>query len=177
MDIFDGPFDGPYDLPENGDDLSDDLLKPIKMFLEAGFKDGQPIKKSWFHDALGIPEPKPTMQFSEAQGLQLEFLKKFERFRLRILHEANIVLKTEYGSGCYSILPAKDQVAWSQTRFEKDLATSFKKAIDRVTFLRVDELTPQERAEAVNAAAVVATLKTHMNAAKASAKRRKSVFN
>jgi hypothetical protein len=46
-----------------------------------------------------------------------------------------------------------------------------------MTFLRVEELSPKERAEAVDAAASVASMKTHLNAARAAAKRRKIVHS
>jgi hypothetical protein len=165
---------------EDGDHVNDSydpLLKPLTKFLEAGFKDGQPIRKSWFYEALELTEPSPGMNFQDASKLQLAFLGKFESLRWRILHEANLALKSERGSGCYSIVAATEQVAWAQGIFEKDLTKVFKEACDRILFLRVDELSPQERAAATDAAASVASMRAHMNAARAAAKRRKIIFS
>jgi hypothetical protein len=159
------------------DDAIDPMLKPLTKFLEAGFKDGQPIRRSWFYKALEIPEPTPGMNFQDAQKLQLRFVSLFERLRLRILQEANLALRSEHGSGCYSIVPASEQIGWAQARFDKDLSSTFKATSDRMTFLRVEELSPKERAEAVDAAASVASMKTHLNAARAAAKRRKIVHS
>lgn len=159
--------------PENEKPSNDVVGDAIEKFLAAGFKDEQPITRSWFYGAFGFREPTNLMPFKDAQELQLMFVGVFHRFRERLLEECNLALKSNHGAGSYCVIPAKEQVGWAQKRFDKDLNDAFKSALNRITFLRIEELTPSERAAATDAAANVASMKSHLNAARAASKRRK----
>jgi hypothetical protein len=164
----------PTEIPENYPSNQEDPVEgALRAFSLAGFKDGEPIPRKWFYDALGIAEPTtPGLSFEDAQKLQLKFLGLFERFKSELLENDCLALKSVQGFG-YAIVPVADQTHWAQKTLERDLTSSFRSATARLTFMRVDQLTPAQKNEAVSALANVASMRAHMNAARAAAKRRK----
>jgi hypothetical protein len=113
-------------------------------FVEEGYGPGDAVPHSWFYERFGITEPTPDMKYGHAQKVELAYLENMTELKDYLLREHCIDLKSRHGFG-YEVVPPQKQAADAYDRMGRRVRKEFRKAVERVTHVRVAELTTDQQ--------------------------------
>jgi hypothetical protein len=88
-----------------------------------------------------------------------------------LLCDHSIALKSIRSEG-YAIVPPAEQPSWAKKHLDKELSEAFRTASARASFVRMEGLTDAEKNAATATQASINTMRAHITAARATAKRR-----
>lgn len=124
----------------------------VEDFLAAGFQPGDVIPHAWLADHFGMPllNDAATMTPSEYRDRQFLWLAHIEAVKAELLEQHQILLRSVYGEG-YRWIPSGEQTGVAVEEFEREARRAYRKAGQRLTHVRVAELTDGQRQENLDA--------------------------
>jgi hypothetical protein len=120
----------------------------VEDFIGAGFNPGDLVPHSWLADHFGMPQLSDamTMTPSEYRDRQFTWLAHVECFKSALLEDHQIFLQSVYGEG-YRWVPPQEQTGVAVKTFEREARRVYRQAGMRLTNVRADELTDEQRRE------------------------------
>lgn len=124
----------------------------VRDFMEAGFRPGDLIPHSWLAEHFGLPllDDAAMLTPAEYRNRQFEWLQHVEAVKAELLERHQVLLRSVYGQG-YRWVPPHEQTGVAVEEFEREARRAYRKAGERLTHLRVAELTDAQRQENLNA--------------------------
>lgn len=124
----------------------------VEDFLSAGFGPGDVIPHSWLAEHFGMPmlDDAIALKPVEYRERQFAWLQHIEAVKAELLEKHQIFLKSVFGEGYRWVLPS-EQTGIAVGQFEREAKRAYRKAGNRLTHLRVAELTDQQRQENMDA--------------------------
>lgn len=132
----------------------------VQAYFEARYVDGEVVPHAWFYAQFGLMMPTPTMTVEEADKIELQRLAQMSGFKDVMLREHCRAIRNHPGKG-YAVVPVQEQTAWAMREHEQELRKVAERLIDLVTYVRLDELTVEQRAANADARVKAAAIR-HM---------------
>lgn len=128
-----------------------------RKLIAAGLPDGSTIPMQFIRDALGLRDPKgldgesalrEQAQFNFAMGELKESLLSNHRIALRLVPSVG-----------YIVTPPEDQTRLALKDHGSEVCNALHRAVQKVTFVRMDGLTEEQRKENTDAQAKLVSLR------------------
>lgn len=132
--------------------LSPAWKQAVKEFLAAGFMAGDVVSHDWLGERFAIPrqDEEAMLTPAEFRDRQLRWLQAIESFKAELLELHQIYLASVPGEG-YRWVPPHEQTGLAVAKFERAAKHAYRQVGDRLTHLRVGELTDEQRRENLDA--------------------------
>lgn len=138
----------------------------VRDFLAEGFKSGDILSHAWLEQRFGLD---PVNDDSKLTALafrerQFRWLSCIEGFKSELLKQHRVCLASVFGQG-YRVTPPAEQSELATDAFEGEVTRAYRKAALRLKFIRIEELTNEQRRENADAVARLSMLRgMHKNA-------------
>lgn len=129
--------------------------RALRMLIERRLEYGQVIHKSELRELFGLAEPITAAGQEELNG---EFLQQLSALRQELLEQHRLELRTMPSDSSYELVPPSAQTGLALSEGLHDLRLATRKMARRLTFIRHEELTDEERRKNADAQAKAAML-------------------
>lgn len=140
---------------DNGEtSLLPEWRQALKDFLAMNPQPGFTIEKAWLMRAFGIDEPVTA---DDQKKAELRFLQSMDSFRDCLLVEHMVDLKTVPGVG-FRVIAPQDQTRHAIITRTRNAKRELARMVREVSFVKLDELTDEQRRENTDARVKAANL-------------------
>jgi hypothetical protein len=115
---------------------------------------GSLITREWLTDRFGIKKPHTIAEYQKSE---LEFLRQFSDLREALLEDHSVMLRPNLGMG-YEVIPPSRQTARAVNDRMRAIGREVRKLGAELSFIRVNELSDDERSANSDAQAKLGTL-------------------
>jgi len=135
--------------------LSPPWKRALRVLVERGLEYGQVIHKSELCELFGLPEP---ITAPVQKNFDLEFSHQFSALREELLEKHRLDLRTMLSESSYEVVPPSVQTGLALSEGLQELRLATRKMARRLTCIRHEELTDDERRKNADAQAKAAML-------------------
>lgn len=126
--------------------------------LDKGLPDGSTVPMDYLRSALGLRDPK-TLDGEAALREQAQFNFSMGELKESLLTNHRIVLRLVPSVG-YMVTPPEDQTRLAMKDHGAEVFNALQRAAQKITHVRVDQLTDDQRRENVDAQAKISSLRS-----------------
>ena len=127
----------------------------LKTLMARGLNNGDVLTKTELSRLFGLQDPVTA---NDHARYQLDFLREFVPLRDELLKEHRIALRALYGEQSYMVVPPNEQTGVAVRTGAKEVKAAMRKMVNTLTFIRHDELTPDQQRKNADALAKTSML-------------------
>jgi hypothetical protein len=150
--------------PPEGTQYDKGWQNALAAFDSADFYPGDIIPMAWFYEHFRVKEPSSRGTIAEFQEEQFRFLGEMDRFQKALAEDYDLALQNVRGEG-YRIVPPAEQTEWAMDRAQREFGKALSRAHMRLTHIRLNELTDEQRRQNADAQAKLAAFRTRARTA------------
>lgn len=145
--------------PPEGTTFDRGWKNAMEVFNKSGFKIGEMIPMAWFYTNFRVTPLEDCHTADDFKETQFKFMGEMSMFQQSLAEENQLVLQNIRGEG-YRIVPPAEQTAFAMDKAQREMNRVFSKAHMRLTNIRLDELSDEQRRQNADSQAKLAALRT-----------------
>ena len=146
------------DAPPEGASFDRGWKNALFQFEHSDFNIGDVVPMGWFYEHFRVKSKAECTTPDEYETERLRFMQEMHSFQNALGLDHQLHLQNVRGEG-YRILPPKEQTEFAMDKVQREMQLALQKAHFRLTNLRLDELTDEQRRQNADAQAKLSALR------------------